>query len=90
LPISKRNPSTVLTAKQSHMTPISSLTGQPFAPSPLVNHPAAALNFTAAPTPELRDAFELIRKELVASPNQSSYAAVPHLSSLFSYLKQAC
>jgi hypothetical protein len=71
------------------MTSISSLTGQPFPPSPLVDHPASALNFTAAPTPELRAAFEIIRKELVAAPNQASYAAVPHLSSLYSYLKQA-
>jgi hypothetical protein len=72
------------------MTPISSVTGQPFPASPLVDHPAAALNFSAAPTVELRAAFELIRAELVAAPNQSSYAAVPHLSSLYSLLKQAC
>jgi hypothetical protein len=55
-----------------------------------VDHPAAALNFSAAPTDELRAAFELIRNELVASPNQASYAAVPHLSSVYSLLKQAC
>jgi hypothetical protein len=72
------------------MTPISSLTGEPFPPSPLVDHPASRLDFSGEPNAALREAFELIRETLVAAPNkQASYAAVPHFSSVYSLLKQA-
>ena len=57
----------------------------------LTDHPAVAFNFESAPTAQLRDAFEVLRDCLVEAPNkQASYAAVSHLSSLYSLLKQAC